>query len=266
MSLTLKELRCLSPTDLLSKTYQLTKNPSFLTRPEGYEILELIINAALLTSNNELANQCLARLTDRFPTSPRVKVLQGMTLEAQGKTLEALKFYEKCLEEDSTNIAIMKRKEAVFKSAGRTGDSIKLIISILDSFPTDSESWSELAELYISIDLMTQAAFCFEELIVLNPYSYSTFARYGEVVFLQGEYQDSLKAFLRSVELCNGYARGWYGVKMSISRLLDSKSESPEYFKLDLLATEQLLQLSKNADEEERIAIEKLVAKYYRNH
>lgn len=46
---------------------------------------------------------CIERLDDRFPDSPRVLVLQGMRREAAGKFEDALKLYDLILEQDETN-------------------------------------------------------------------------------------------------------------------------------------------------------------------
>lgn len=47
---------------------------------------------------------CMERLEKRFPKSPRVKILQGMKLEAADRLDEALELYDEILKNDDSNI------------------------------------------------------------------------------------------------------------------------------------------------------------------
>lgn len=47
---------------------------------------------------------CILRLSQRFPDSPRIRVLEGMLLEVLGKENEAKAHYEKMLKTDETSI------------------------------------------------------------------------------------------------------------------------------------------------------------------
>ena len=64
---------------------------------------------------------------------------------------------------------IAKRRIALLRSLDRSSEAIHDLIELLDSSPTDVEAWSELAELYISQGLYSQAAFCLEEVLLLAP-------------------------------------------------------------------------------------------------
>lgn len=43
------------------------------------------------------------------------------------------------------------------------------LIELLDTSPTDIESWAELCELYVSQGLYQQAEFCLEEILLSTP-------------------------------------------------------------------------------------------------
>jgi ER membrane protein complex subunit 2 len=52
---------------------------------------------------------------------------------------------------------------------GKASESITALISLLDISPTDAESWAELADLYFSQGLYSQAVYALEEVLVLQP-------------------------------------------------------------------------------------------------
>jgi hypothetical protein len=52
---------------------------------------------------NVAVKDCIQRLDEQFPKSPRVEVLQGQRIEAQDLNL-ATKYYESLLDSDETNV------------------------------------------------------------------------------------------------------------------------------------------------------------------
>lgn len=61
--------------------------------------------------------------------------------------------------------------------------------------------------------MLAQAAFCLEELILLQPNLHYVHAQYAEILWLLGKEASALKYWCRSVELCSDFLRGWFGVK-----------------------------------------------------
>jgi len=72
----------------------------------------------------------------------------------------------------------------------------------------------------MSQDMLSQAAFCLEELILLQPFSHYVHAKYAEVLFVMDKEVSALKHWSRSVELCGNFLRGWFGVKTVLCPLL----------------------------------------------
>lgn len=58
------------------------------------------------------------------------------------------------------------RWELVLTSSSEKKSILK---EYLDVFVIDGEAWEELASLYISNQMLKQAAFCYEEIILLAP-------------------------------------------------------------------------------------------------
>ncbi|KAF2725489.1 tetratricopeptide repeat domain-containing protein [Polychaeton citri CBS 116435] len=205
---------------------------------EKWQSHENLYLSSLISGDNETAFQLLAALKDRFgPVNERVLALDGLYREASASSdaeLETvLKRYDDLLEEDGTLFAIHKRKVALLKSMGKTSEAAKALVELIDSSPTDAEAWAELADLYITQGSFEQAVFCLEEVLTVVPNAWNMHARLGEVLFLQAQQKgentgelakalsEGVRRFCRSVELCDDYLRGYYGLKLSTTRLIE---------------------------------------------
>ncbi|KAI0885254.1 tetratricopeptide [Annulohypoxylon maeteangense] len=208
---------------------------SLLSAPETPELwitYENLLLSCLRTGDDESAHQCLGRLVNRFgDDNERIMALKGILKEADADdsaTLDAvLKEYNQILEDNPTNIPILKRRVALLRSTGRISKSVSALISLLDISPTDAEAWAELSDLYFSQGLYSQAIFALEEVLVLQPNAWNIYARLGEILYISskspgnaGQLVEALKRFSRSIELCDGYLRGYYGLKLTAKQLL----------------------------------------------
>lgn len=190
---------------------------------------ENLFISLLTTQKYDQAYVCLEDLTLRFGRlNERVMALQGLYKEATAQNEEELERvmteYEEILKEDPTIFSIRKRRAALLRSMGKLPEAVTALTNLLDSSPTDAEAWMELAECYVQQGMYEQAVFSLEEAVVGMPNAWNVQARLGEVLFAwagvkkeeggQGLLEESLRRFLRSVELCESYLRGWYGVKV----------------------------------------------------
>lgn len=48
-------------------------------------------------------------------------------------------------------------------------EAIDALVELLDAFPTDAEAWCELADVYQSQAMYSQACFCLEEALLVSP-------------------------------------------------------------------------------------------------
>ncbi|KAI1404605.1 TPR-like protein [Hypoxylon fuscum] len=255
---------------------------SLLSAPETAElwtVYENLLLSCLRTGDDEAAHQCLGRLVNRFGhDNERIMALKGLLKEADADddaTLDViLKEYDQILQENPTNIPILKRRVALLRSTGRISEAVPALISLLDISPTDAEAWAELADLYFSQGLYSQTIFALEEVLVLQPNSWNVHARLGEVLFVAAKSSDNpsqlaeaLKRFSRSIELCDDYLRGYYGLKLTAKQLLSnppkasSNRTGSEGFavpdtatlsKLDEVATEKLAEIVRRSSAGER--------------
>ncbi|KAK9773820.1 hypothetical protein AB5N19_13885 [Seiridium cardinale] len=249
--------------------------------PELWTIYENLLLSCLRTGDEESAHQCLGRLINRFgDDNERIMAFIGLLKEADAEdnaTLEVvLKEYQAILEKNPTNIPIAKRRVALLRSLGRVSDAIAALISLLDFSPTDNEAWSELSDMYFSQGLYSQAIFALEEVLVLQPNAWNIHARLGELLLMAAKSTqqndasrqriEALKRFSRSVELCDDYLRGFYGLKLTTKQLLsepqkttkqsdDDGLSSPDAAtlrQLDELATGKLAEITRKFSAGER--------------
>jgi ER membrane protein complex subunit 2 len=196
---------------------------------EKWQAYENLFLACLRTGDDNAAYACLESLTDRFgKANDRVLALQGLYKEATAKNdkelADVLSEYEEILKGDPTIFSIRKRRAALLRSMGRTNDAVTALTNLLDQSPTDAEAWMELADLYLTQGAYDQAVFCLEEVLLVAPNAWNMHAKLGEVLFLsagkaEGADQlrllsESMRRFCRSVELCDDYLRGYYGIKL----------------------------------------------------
>ncbi|KAL8737484.1 MAG: hypothetical protein Q9181_001644 [Wetmoreana brouardii] len=208
----------------------------FFSNPDSIELwttYENLLYSCLRTGDDKAAHYCLEKLAERFgKDNERVMGLRGLYQEAMADDspalLQMLQKYDGILSEDPTNTPIKKRRVALLRSLSREGDAINALIELLEASPTDIEAWAELSELYISQGCYQQAEFCLEEILLSTPNAWNIHARLGEVLYISaaasqdkiGSLAESVRRFCRSIELCDGYLRGSYGLKLASERLL----------------------------------------------
>lgn len=231
--------------------------------PEEWGELEQTFYACLRTQDDKSAHLCLERMMKRFGAgNQRVVAMRGLYQEAIAKDDAGLRAvlqeYNKILEQNPMNVPVHKRRIALIRSIGREEEAIMSLVAFLESFPTDTEAWCELSDLYHSQGLLAQAIFCLEEALLTVSNAWNLHARLGELNFMASQagsdsseagtryLVDAIHRFSRSIELCDNYLRGYYGLKLSTDSALKSgkklePSISQEQIrKLNELATRKL--------------------------
>jgi len=192
---------------------------------EKWLIYEQVCLAALDCHRLDIAQECLQCLDQQFPGSLRVRKLQAMEFEALERFDDALKLYESILQHDEANSVIYKRKVAVLKAQNKIPDAIKELSDYLKKFMSDHEAWMELADLYLSEQDYSKAAFCLEELILYNPHNHLYHQRYAEIQYTIGGFENMEIArayFAQSIKLNPQNMRSLYGLFLSASNVAAS--------------------------------------------
>lgn len=92
----------------------------------------------------------------------------------------------------------MEQKDGISGSAA----AIQSLNKYLDTYYNDAEAWQELASLYLSQNLYSQAAFALEELILLAPSNTFFVLQYAEVLATMDDLPMAYKQYLRVLEMC----------------------------------------------------------------
>lgn len=215
-------------------SYSLSSLWSAAETPELWTSYENLMLSCLRTGDEQSAGLCLERLTERFGAeNERLMALRGLFQEAiavdDAALKQVLEEYERILKDDPANMPVSKRRIALLKSMKKPTEAITALNQFLDSSPTDAEAWAELSDLYLSQGMYHQAIFALEEVLLITPYAWNIHARLGEVLYMAATASDaaaerylaeSLRRFCRSIELCDDYLRGYYGLKLTSARLL----------------------------------------------
>lgn len=161
--------------------------------PEKWQTYENLFIACLRSGDDQSASRCLKHLTARFgETNERVQVLNGLFDEATAKDdkdlAAVLKKYDDILIVTPANFPIRKRRAALLRSMGKSTEAITALKELLDASPIDAEAWSELADLYFTQSMYSQAIFCLEEVLLITPNAWNVRLRLHHLAVLERQH------------------------------------------------------------------------------
>ncbi|KAL6073887.1 ER membrane complex subunit 2 [Balamuthia mandrillaris] len=213
---------------------------------EVWTVREQVFEASLDVGALNEAEELLRQLQKQFPNSRRVERLKGMMKEAEGDLGAAREIFDAIIEEEPTDAITMKRRICLHKASKETRDqAIKELNDYLKVFMADTDAWQELGDLYLDQQQYEYAAFCYEELILADPFNYHFHNRYAEILFTLGDHVTARKYFAQSLELNNeNNARAMFGLCIC-SKAIDSKKGGGA--KADKDSNGQLFQHGRNA-------------------
>lgn len=107
-----------------------------------------------------------------------------------------------------------KRQIALLQARGKHQEAIEALTKYLDTYYDDAEGWSELCNLYLAQHLYEQAAFCCEELILLQPANHIWYLKYAEILYTVNNLPLALKHYCKVLELCTDHVRALYGLQL----------------------------------------------------
>lgn len=215
---------------------------------DEWTLYEQVAVAAMDCQSLDVAKDCTKVLRKRFPDSKRVGRLEAMLLEAKGSWELAEKAYTSLLEDNPLDQTIHKRRVAMAKAQGNISVAIEWLNKYLETFMADHDAWRELAEIYVSLQMYKQAAFCYEELILSQPTVPLYHLAYADVLYTLGgleNLQTAKKYYASTIDLTGGKnTRALFGVCLctsAITQLTKGKSkEDKEGSQLQSLAAKVL--------------------------
>ncbi|XP_026449913.1 ER membrane protein complex subunit 2-A-like [Papaver somniferum] len=190
---------------------------------EEWTLYEQVAIAAMDCQRTDIAMDCVKVLQKKFPESLRVGRLEGMLVEAKGSYEDADNIYEGLLEDNPLDQVIHKRRIAMSKAQGNISEAITRLNKYLEIFMADHDAWRELAEIYVSLQMYKQAAFCYEELILCQPTVPLYHLAYADVLYTIGgleNLQNAKKYYASTIDLTGGKnTRALYGICLSSSAI-----------------------------------------------
>ncbi|XP_075486878.1 uncharacterized protein LOC142526400 [Primulina tabacum] len=191
--------------------------------PEEWTLYEQVCIAAMDCHLLDLSKECIKVLKKKFPGSRRVGRLEAMFLEAKGLWSEAEEAYRSLLEENQFDQVVHKRRVAMAKAQGNLSGAIELLNKYLEIFMADHEAWRELAEIYVSLQMYKQAAFCYEEVILAQPTVPLYHLAYADVLYTIGgleNLQAAKKYYAATIDLTGGKnVRALFGICLCASAI-----------------------------------------------
>ncbi|KAK9368356.1 hypothetical protein V1509DRAFT_623839 [Lipomyces kononenkoae] len=247
-----------------------------------YNVFELQFFLSIIAGKDSEASTILTTLTDRFgQDSNRVGVLKCIYLEATAGAGQALEFASA---RPDTELGTLKRKIVILKSTNQSSLYITELLKLVDNFPSDAESWAELASAYLDAGMYAQSIFALHEVLLLVPLAYNINALVGETLLLyvsslqsstntthslavEEKLIEAVKFFLRSVELCEDYVRGWTGVLVATKRITEIKKpfgDTSKYKRLYDVAKKTLTKIvdAKDASDQDLNAAKAVLKNY----
>ncbi|KAI3887074.1 hypothetical protein MKX03_021174 [Papaver bracteatum] len=190
---------------------------------EEWTLHEQVAIAAMDCQRTDIAMDCVKVLQKKFPESLRVGRLEGMLVEAKGSYEDADNIYKGLLEDNPLDQVIHKRRIAMSKAQGNVSEAITRLNKYLEIFMADHDAWRELAEIYVSLQMYKQAAFCYEELILCQPTVPLYHLAYADVLYTIGgleNLQNAKKYYASTIDLTGGKnTRALYGICLSSSAI-----------------------------------------------
>jgi tetratricopeptide (TPR) repeat protein len=235
-----------------------TKQPEPSRFPPKLTLLQEI--AALKEEKLELAKQLLRE----FPNSADPLVLMGNVHREQGNTAEAVKCWEKALEQNPKRTDAHNGMGWVAFEKGEYEKAISSWRKALEINPQMPDVHNSIAQTLIVLGRYDEVIKEAEEELKITPQSSLSYFLLGQGYLKQKEYEKAKKYYETAIELKPDYMNAYYGLITICSRL-KLKDEAEEYqatFK-KMKADERKVLMDRNKTFDDLVTIRKSLAKTY---
>lgn len=214
----------------LKLSRQLIEHSAAKLGDEKWDVYEQAFIAAIDLGEFVIAEGYLQTITAQFPESKRVWRLAGLLQESYGELDWAEENYRENIKTDSSDAASVKRIISLYKHQGKLAECVQELNKYLSIYQCDGESWWELAEIYLSENEYEKAAFCFEEIIIIQPTNPLIYQRYAEVKATIGGFENlklAKKYFCLAAQK-SGFSsnRALLGVIVTSEQMMNTKGVS----------------------------------------
>ncbi|KAK9791594.1 hypothetical protein WJX73_009768 [Symbiochloris irregularis] len=191
-----------------------------LSTEEELLTTEQVATAAIDCKAFDAAFLLVTALRKRFPSSSqRTTRLVEMYFEAKGQLEKARDNYiTNTLDVSPDSQYLLKRQVALEKTQDNIQGAIDLLCKYVDLFMMDREAWEELGELYLQAQMFSQAAHCYEELLLHQAHHIPYHVQYADILYTIGgsngnNFRTARSYYAAAVQLSKGTnVRALYGL------------------------------------------------------
>ena len=190
---------------------------------ERFDIYEQMLGAALQINDLDLAKSFLDSIIGKFPseTSCRASMLTGMYHQCRQDWKLAMEYYDNALEIDECYGLARKKKISCLIDQDKIKEAIKDLVEYVDIYMQDVEAWAQLAKLYTLNGKFSEAAFCYEELLIHRSHHPFYQTRYADLQVMNGDLMMAIKYYCFTLKNCEDHTRSLYGLYYATKLCLD---------------------------------------------
>ena len=170
--------------------------------------------AALKEEEKELARHIMKE----FPNSSGSYMLMGDLYARHGDSTEAVKFWEKSIEIDSTQFDAWQNMGRIALEKERFDQAVKLLRKALEIRPNAADLRSDIAKALMNSGRYAEAITELQQEIKVFPSSFTARFQLAEAYRQQKEYDKSIEHDEQTIRLEPGHSHAYYGLAMVYTR------------------------------------------------
>ncbi len=141
---------------------------------------------------------------------------RGLSLQAMGRTDEALDCFIRSLEFDSCSADAWSNKGIALELLGRFDEALHCYDKAFAIDPTDSSYWNNKAACLLRLGKLKEALGCSETALLLNPNNAPAWINHGLILRRLGRPSDSIDSFTRALSLDRKEPRAWANLALAL--------------------------------------------------
>lgn len=210
----------LSVVTLISRSHR-RRRPSAIAEAASTSSPEI---AALLREADDVAN----RLLERFPDSQEAVNVMARLHYRVGKTEEAFKWWQACVELDPGYTEAYSAMGAIAQENGDFAQAVDLCGKAAELDPRSSSIPVHLAESLMRLGKPEEAVQVLEKNLDNHPKSMASLALLGSAYVRLKEYEKARQYLEEAIEMAPDYTNAYYGLVTACAKLADNE-KSKEY-------------------------------------
>lgn len=177
---------------------EVLKKKYYKDKADLYELYENLLKASIELNLIEWKDCYFEKIYDKFGKANGIKInlLKALVCESKNDNQGALTIYKTLLEKNPCHLTVRRKCINIKKQLEKDINKIIYLYNEhLKEFPTDIESWHDLAEIYLKNGSFKYALYCFEEILLNNPKNIYVVLSIAEIYATLNNFELSSKYF-----------------------------------------------------------------------